>query len=100
MNSYTCTYTRCNFSYSARMIPTVSSVFYAFISIATNFLDNIAHSGIAPVTNGTATVAVNGLECGITYIIIAGGTLNGDLVGPRSSHGTVTTYPCPLCPVA
>ena len=38
-----------------------------------------------------ATVIVNGLECGVTYTIIAGGTLNGDLVGPRSSHENVTT---------
>ena len=42
-----------------------------------------------------ATVTVNGLECGVTYTITAGGTLNGDLVGPRSFHGTVTTGPCP-----
>ena len=38
----------------------------------------------APITNGTATVTLNGLECGVTYSIIAGGTFNGDLVGPRS----------------
>ena len=51
-----------------------------------------------PITNGTATVTLNGLECGVTYTIIAGGTLNGDLVGPRSSHGTVTAdnLPCPV----
>ena len=48
-------------------------------------------SGSAPITNGTATVTVNGLECGVTYTIIAGGTLNGDLVGPGSSHGNITT---------
>ena len=49
------------------------------------------------ITNGRATVTLNGLECGVTYTIIAGGTLNGDLVGPRSSHGTVTAdnRPCP-----
>ena len=52
-------------------------------------------SGSSPITNGTATVTVNGLECGVTYSIIAGGTFNGDLVGPESSHGTVTTGPCP-----
>ena len=52
-------------------------------------------SGTAPITNGTATVAVNGLQCEVTYTITAGGTLNGDLVGPRSSHGTVTADPCP-----
>ena len=56
-------------------------------------------SGFAPVTNAMATVAVDRLECGVTYTIIAGGTLNGHLVGPRSSHGTIPTNPCPVCPV-
>ena len=55
------------------------------------------HSGIAQVTNTMATVTVNGLECGVIYTIIAGGILNGDLVGPRSSHGTIATNPCPVC---
>ena len=41
-----------------------------------------------------ATVTIDGLACGVTYTIIAGGTLNGVLVGPRSSHETVTTSPC------
>ena len=52
--------------------------------------------GTAPITNGIAIVTVNGLECGVTYSIIAGGTLNGDLVGPRSSHGNINMGPCPL----
>ena len=42
-----------------------------------------------------AAVTVNGLECEVTYNITAGGTLNGDLVGPRSSHGTITAGYCP-----
>ena len=46
-----------------------------------------------------AIVTVNGLNCWTNYTIIAGGTLNGDLVGPRSSHGNITTNPCPVCPV-
>ena len=46
-------------------------------------------SGNASIINGMATVIVNGLECGVTYTIIAGGTLNGNLVGPRSSYGIV-----------
>ena len=46
-----------------------------------------------------ATVTVNELECGVNYTITAGGTLDRDLVGPRSSHGTVATNPCPICPV-
>ena len=43
-----------------------------------------------------ATVTVNGLACGVTYTITAGGILNGDLVGPRSSLGNITTAPCAL----
>ena len=42
-----------------------------------------------------ATVTVNGLECEMIYTITAGGTLDGQLVGPRSSHGTITAGPCP-----
>ena len=53
------------------------------------------YSGTAPITNGMAIVTLNGLACGVTYTITAGGTLDGDLVGPRSSHGTVTAGPCP-----
>ena len=52
--------------------------------------------GAAPITNGMATVIVDGLECEVTYTITAGGTLDGDLVGPRSSHGNITTGPCPV----
>ena len=44
--------------------------------------------------NGIATVTIDGLQCEVTYDIIAGGTLNGALVGPRSSHGTITSGPC------
>ena len=46
--------------------------------------------GSAPITNGTATVTINGLECGVTYIIVAGGVLNnGSFVGPRTFVRTV-----------
>ena len=55
-----------------------------------------AYIGTAPIINGMATVAINGLECEVTYTIIAGGTFNGDLVGPRSSYGTVTAGQCPI----
>ena len=41
-----------------------------------------------------ATVTINGLMCGVTYTITAGGTLNGELVGPRSSQG-IAMGPCP-----
>ena len=43
-----------------------------------------------------ATVNITGLECGVTYTIIAGGTLNGSLVGPRSSHGNISTSLCTI----
>ena len=49
---------------------------------------------MATITNGMAIVTVDELDCEVTYDIIAGGTLNGDLVGPRSSHGTITSGPC------
>jgi len=54
------------------------------------------HIGTAPIINESATVAINGLECEVTYTIIAGGTLNGDLVGPRSSYETFTAGQCPI----
>ena len=42
-----------------------------------------------------ATVTINGLMCEEEYMITAGGTLNGVLIGPRLSHGIVTAGPCP-----
>ena len=53
-------------------------------------------SGNASVTNGMATVAFSGLQCGVTYALIAEGMSNGILVGPASSHGKITTGPCPV----
>ena len=53
------------------------------------------NSGNALITNGLATVIINGLQCGVTYTIIAGGTLNGDLVGPSRYHGNFPTCACP-----
>ena len=58
------------------------------------FIQTFIHSGTATVINETATVNLTGLACGVTYTITAGGTLNGDLVGLRSFHGT-TVGPCP-----
>ena len=52
------------------------------------------HSGNASITIGMATVTIDGLACGVTYNILAAGMLNGVLVGPRSSHGTITAGPC------
>ena len=42
-----------------------------------------------------AVVTIDGLECEVIYNISAGGTLNGDLVGPRSSYETINAGPCP-----
>ena len=53
------------------------------------------YSGSAAVTNGIATVTIDSLACEVEYAIIAGGTLDGDLVGPRLSHGTITVGHCP-----
>ena len=53
-------------------------------------------SGNASITDETATVTITGLKCGGNYTIIAGGTLNGELVGPRSSHGTIVMPACPI----
>ena len=42
-----------------------------------------------------AMVTVDGLECETSYTIKAGGTLNGNLVGPTSSYDIITTNTCP-----
>ena len=55
-----------------------------------------AYIGTAPIINGMATVVITGLECEVAYTIIAGGTLNGDLVGPSSSYGTIIAGQCPI----
>ena len=49
----------------------------------------------SPITNGMAVVIIDGLQCEVTYIT-AEGTLNGALVGPRSSHRNISAGPCPL----
>ena len=65
-------------------IATICSMFLYYLAI-----------GTASITNHVATVILEGLTCGVVYNIIAGGKLNGDLVGPRSSHGIFTADPCP-----
>ena len=50
----------------------------------------------SPITDGMAVVTIHGLECEVTYNIIAGGILNKTLVGPRSSHGNISAGPCPI----
>ena len=52
------------------------------------------NSGTAPITNGMATVRVNGLECGVKYNITAGGTRGEQLVGPRSFQQTISAALC------
>ena len=44
--------------------------------------------------NGDATIRIFELNCQATYTVTAGGTLDGTLVGPRSSHGIITTGDC------
>ena len=58
--------------------------------------NSICISGTALITNRMATVAISSLQCGVTYNITAEGTLNGVLVGPGSSHGSITAGPCPV----
>ena len=45
-----------------------------------------------------ATVTVRDLRCEVTYTITAGGIDGGtgELIGPKSSHGTITAGPCPV----
>ena len=61
------------------MRASVCCVFYTFAPVVTDVLSCYFCSGTAPIINGMATVTVYGLQCGVTYTIIAGGTLNGDL---------------------
>ena len=48
------------------------------------------------MSNGTATITIDGLACEMIYTILAGGVLNGDLVGPTSSYGTIVSGLCPV----
>ena len=68
-------------------------LFYAYVHAQCKLL---LLSGNATVSNGMAAVIISELECAVTYTIITGGTLNGTLVGPRSSHGTTTIPACPV----
>ena len=66
------------------------------IRILMQMHNSICISDNALITNRMATVAINGLQCGVTYNITAEEMLNGVLVGPGSSHGSITTGPCPV----
>ena len=57
---------------------------------------HLMYIGIAPVINGIAAVIMDGLTCEVVYTILAGGTINGVLVGPTSSYGTIVSGPCPI----
>ena len=59
-------------------------------TIVLNYLSVLYTLGKASITNGMATVTVSGLECGVTYTIIAGGLFNGNFAGPRSLQGNIT----------
>ena len=50
------------------------------------------------ISNDIATVRVTNLRCEVTYYITAGGRDGGtgELIGPRSSLGTITAGPCPV----
>ena len=52
--------------------------------------------GNASITEGMATVAINDLQCGLTYNITAEGMLDETLVGSRSTHGSIAPRPCPM----
>ena len=58
------------------------------------YVHQFIHSGTATIINGISTVILNGLTCGVEYTITAGGTLHGQLVGPRLFYGTITAGPC------
>ena len=59
-------------------------------------LSNMCIVGNSTITNKMATVTISGLQCGVTYNITAEGRLNDALVGPRSSHGSISAGPCPV----
>jgi len=53
-------------------------------------------SGSASIFNGEAIIVINSLECEVNYAITAGGTLDGELVGPRLLHeDNISGLPCP-----
>ena len=67
---------------------------YYTLSCIVSYYCILPHSGVATINNGMATVTVTGLMCEVEYTITAGGVFDGQLVGPRSSHGTITAGRC------
>ena len=77
------------------MLATIVAIFHGFLYIRTHMC--IYMLGNSFVTNnGMATVTISNLQCGVTYALIAEGMSNGKFVGPESSHGIITTGPCPV----
>ena len=71
---------------------------YKYNICSVRFLDgkiSTCYLGIAPITEGMATVTINNLQCGVTYNITAEGMLN-ETLGSRSSHGNIAPRPCPM----
>ena len=56
--------------------------------------------GNGSVANGMSTVTVSGLQCGVIYALVVEGISNGIFVGPASSHGNISTGPCPVSQVS
>ena len=60
------------------------------------YIHQIVILGNASITERMATVTISDLQCGVTYNITAEGILNERPVGPGSSHGNITSGPCPM----
>ena len=73
----------------------VASSYVSWFSLHTYARVHILGNGFV-TNNGMATVPISDLQCGVTYALIAEGLSNGTFVGPASSHGNITTGPCPV----
>lgn len=47
------------------------------------------------ISSSLAMVMFDNFQCDVTYTISAGGTLQGELVGPNLLFGNVMSGPCP-----
>ena len=73
----------------------VAGSYASWLSLHTYTRVHILGNGFV-TNNGMATVPISDLQCGVTYALIAEGMSNGTFVGPASSHGNITTGPCPV----
>ena len=71
------------YEYSSMHVWPLDVYHLPYVYVLWLILSVLCISGDASITNGMAQVTVTGLVCGMEYTIVAGGTLNGDLVGPR-----------------